>query len=63
MFDKSIVNFSFSAETLVQSRINNVKVKGYDWIRLVFAHLFPLNNGAPVAYANLISDGKVQVSP
>ncbi len=37
--------------------------KGSDWIRLVFAHLFPLNNGAPVASANLISGGKVQVHP
>ncbi len=27
--------------------------KGSDWIRLVFAHPFPLNNGAPVASANL----------
>ncbi len=24
---------------------------------------FPLNNGAPVAFTNFISDGKVQVSP
>ncbi len=37
--------------------------KGSDWIRLVFAHPFPLNNVPPVASANLISDGKVQVSP
>ncbi len=37
--------------------------KGSDWIKLVFAHPFPLNSGAPVASANLISDGKVQVSP
>ena len=36
---------------------------GSDWIRLVFAHPFPLNNGAPIASANFISDGKVQVSP
>ncbi len=34
-----------------------------DWIWLVFAHPFALNNGAPVASANFISDGKVQVSP
>ena len=37
--------------------------KGSDWIRLVFAHPFPLNSEAPIASANLISDGKVQVSP
>ncbi len=35
--------------------------KGSDWIGLVFAHPFPLNNGAPVASTNFISDGKVQV--
>ncbi len=35
-------------------------LKASDWIRLVFAHLFPLNNRAPVASANFISDGKVQ---
>ncbi len=33
-----------------------------DRIRLVFAHPFPLNCGAPFASANFISDGKVQVS-
>ncbi len=38
-------------------------VKGSDWIRLVFAHPFPLNNRALVASANFILDGKVQVSP
>ena len=37
--------------------------KGSDWISLVFAHPFPLNSGAPIASANFISDGKVQVSP
>ena len=36
--------------------------KGSDWIWLVFAHPLPLNNGAPVASTNFISDGKVQVS-
>ncbi len=35
--------------------------KGSDWIRLVFAHLFPLNSGAPIASGNIISDGKIQV--
>ncbi len=54
---------------------NDVPIwKGYDWIRLVFAHLFPcidvceiptrvhlLNSGAPIASANFISGGKVQV--
>ncbi len=39
------------------------KGKGSDWIRLEFAHLFPWNSGAPIASANFISDGKVQVSP
>ncbi len=34
--------------------------KDSDWIRLVFAQPFPLNNGALVASANFISDGKVQ---
>ncbi len=37
--------------------------KGSDWISLVFAHLFPLNSGAPIASGNVISYGKVQVSP
>ncbi len=37
------------------------KQKGSDWIRLVFAHLFPLNSGAPIASANFNSDGNVQV--
>ncbi len=32
---------------------------GSDWIRLVFAHPFPLNSGAPIASANFISDRKV----
>ena len=27
---------------------------GSDWIRLVFAHLFPLNSGAPIASAHRI---------
>ncbi len=31
-------------------------IKGSDWIRLEFAHPFPLNNGAPIASANFISD-------
>ncbi len=35
--------------------------KGFDWIRLVSAHPFPLNNGTPVASANFISDGKVHM--
>ena len=35
--------------------------KGSDWIRLVFAHPFPVNSGAPIASGNFISDGKVQV--
>ncbi len=42
---------------------NIFRQKGSDWIRLEFAHPFPLNSGAPIAYANFISDGKVQVSP
>ncbi len=42
---------------------NNWLTKGSDWIRLVFAHPFPLNSGAPIAFANFISDGKFQVSP
>ncbi len=37
--------------------------KRSDWIRLVFAHLVPLNSGAPIASANFISDGKVQPTP
>ncbi len=37
------------------------EMKGSDWIRLVFAHVFPLNSRAPIASANFISDGKVQV--
>ncbi len=37
--------------------------KGSDWIRLEFAHPFPMNSEAPIASANFISDGKVQVSP
>ena len=37
-------------------------IKGSDRIRLVFAHPFPLNSGAPTAFANFISDGNVQVS-
>ncbi len=28
--------------------------KGSDWIRLLFAHPFPLNSGAPIASANFI---------
>ena len=35
--------------------------KGSDWIRLEFAHPFPLNSRAPIASANFISYGKVQV--
>ncbi len=38
-------------------------IKGSDWIRLVFAHPFPLNSRAPIASANFIAHGKVQVSP
>ena len=34
-----------------------------DWIRLVFAHPFPLDSRAPIASANIIAHGKVQVSP
>ncbi len=41
--------------------LSNRKVS--DWIRLVFAHPFPLNSGAPIASGNFISDGKAQVSP
>ena len=37
-----------------------MKLKGSDWIRLVFSHPFPLNSGAPIASGNFISDGKVQ---
>ncbi len=37
--------------------------KGSDWIRLVFAHPFPLNSRARIASANFIAYGKVQVSP
>ncbi len=37
--------------------------KGSDWIRLVLAHLFPLNSRAPIASANFNANGKVQVSP
>ena len=39
--------------------------KGSDWIRLAFAHLFPLNRKAPmvIGYDNFISDSKVLVSP
>ncbi len=37
-------------------------LKGSDSIRLIFAHSFPLNSGAPFASVNFISDGKVQVS-
>ena len=37
-----------------------IYTKGSDWIRLVFAHPFKLNSGAPIASANFISDGKVQ---
>ncbi len=36
--------------------------KRSDWIRLVFAHPFPLNSGAPIAPANFIVDDKVLVS-
>ena len=39
----------------------NKRHKGSGWIRLVFAHPFPLNSGAPIASANFISDGKVQL--
>ncbi len=49
--------------TLVLTECDKITVnKGSDWIRLVFAHPFPLNSGAPIAPANFISDGKVQVS-
>ena len=37
-------------------------VKGSDWIRLIFAHPFPLNSGAPIASGNFISNGMVQVT-
>ena len=32
-------------------------------MRLEFAHMFPLNSRAPIASTNLISDGKIPVSP
>ncbi len=41
---------------------NVTSYKGSDWIRLVFAHPFPLNNGAPIVSANFISDGKVMAT-
>ncbi len=46
----------------LKNTYKNVR-KGSDWIRLVFAHPFPLNSGAPISSANFISDGKVQLSP
>ncbi len=32
----------------------NFTAKGSDWKRLIFAHPFPLNSGAPIASANFI---------
>ena len=48
---------------VVSIDVSGINEKGSDWIRLVFAHMFPLNSGAPFASANFISDGNVQVSP
>ena len=53
----------FLPDKLSRPTLNIFLIKGSDWIRLVFAHPSPLNSGAPIASANLISDGKVQVSP
>ncbi len=39
------------------------QIKGSDWISLVFEHMFPLNSKTAIAFANFISNGKVQVSP
>ncbi len=45
--------------TLLSSSIFNFLLKeGSDLVRLVFAHPFPLNNRAPIASANVASDGK-----
>ncbi len=41
--------------------LDAVIIKGSDWIRLVFAHPFPLNSKTPIASANFIANGKVQV--
>ncbi len=35
---------------------------GSGWIRLVLAHPFSLNSGAPIASANFIIDGKVAMA-
>lgn len=37
-----------------------MNTKGSDWIRLVFARLFLLNNGSPIAPANFTIDGKAE---
>ncbi len=49
------VKFSSNSNFYVTKYWLNSIGKGSDWIRLVFAHTFPLNSGAPIASANFIS--------
>ncbi len=55
MFYQSLFNFRVL-------NFQKLDLKGSSWIRLVFAHPFPSNSGAPLASGNFISDGKVQVA-
>ena len=41
----------------IQNYFGILHRKGSDWIRLVFAHPFPLNIGAPIASANCPTNG------
>ncbi len=52
-----------SCQVTLSAIVQRIAQEGSDWIRLVFAHPFPLNSRAPIALGNFISDGKVQVSP
>ena len=52
-------NLIFKAPIYNKSEMFNNLAKGSDWIRLVFAHPFLLNSGAPIASGNFILDGKV----
>ncbi len=49
----------FCSSMLINAEYYPGSVKGSDWIRLVFAHPFPLNSRTPIASANFIAHRKV----
>ncbi len=67
MYTHWLIILSVQSWMYVYPIYHSLFMKGSHWIRLVFhlvfAHPFPLNSRAPIASANFISDGKVQVSP